>query len=71
MINTNELKGYMAKKGYTQESFCERIKMNPSTFYRKINGISVFTVKEVETIANELSIPKNSWQDIFFASSIA
>lgn len=73
MVNTNEIKAQLKRTGLTQVELAKKISMDPSTLNRKINNSEgeILTVKEAEKIAQTLSIPKNLWVDIFFASQLA
>lgn len=71
MINKNKFKGKVVEAGYNMTTFAEVIEMDTSTLYRKVNGSSVFTVKEVETIARELHLTEKEIIEIFFAYVVA
>ena len=45
--------------------------MNASTLYRKMNGISDFTRKEIQEIRDELGLDANTVDQIFFADVVA
>lgn len=64
MINTNELKGRIVAKGYTQAGVAEKIGMRPETLSRKLR-LGVFGTDEVDKLVEVLEI-ENPWE-IFFA----
>lgn len=72
MVNTNELKASLKRKGITQEELAKRVNMNPSTLNRKINNAKGenLTVQEAKEIAEVLEIPRSCLTDIFFATQL-
>lgn len=73
MINTKILIEHMKRAGVTEVMLAEQLKMNLATLNNKINnaGGEVFTVKEANTIANVLSIPREMLTKIFFDENVA
>lgn len=73
MVNTILLKAKLKEKQLTQDDAAKLLGINPSTFNRKINNNvgDVLTVKEAETLADILKIPRSKLSSIFFAKSIA
>ncbi len=71
-MDEKALKVLLAKKGTTIKDVCVAIKMDPSTFYRKIgkSGKS-FTVGEVQEISYFLKMSDKEFMSIFFDNSIA
>ena len=65
MIDVLKLKSEIVKKGMTQQEFCKRIGMAPSTFIRKLKT-GIFKTNEVSKIMSELDLKKP--EDIFFAT---
>ncbi|MBQ3578748.1 MAG: helix-turn-helix transcriptional regulator [Firmicutes bacterium] len=57
------------RKGMTTEQFCEAIDMSRSAYYRKCNGSSEFTQKEIETICRILDL--KSPMGIFFTEVVS
>jgi hypothetical protein len=55
----------MNKKGITTAIICEKLDMSRSAFYRKCNGKSEFTQKEIQAIIDLLQL--DSPMAIFFA----
>jgi len=64
LINTNELKGRIMAKGYTQAETAKLIGMAPDTLSRKLRK-GVLGTDEVEKLVEVLEI-ENPWE-IFFA----
>lgn len=64
MIRTDELKGVIAKNGYSQSDVAGMIGVTPKTFYEKMK-IGVFGSDEIQTMIEKLHI--NDPISIFFA----
>ena len=64
MIDTSELRGIIAKNGYSQSDVAKMIGITPKTFYEKMNR-GVFGSDEIETMIRFLHIENP--MDIFFA----
>ena len=66
MIKTNELRGVIAKNGYSQSDIAKMIGITPKTFYEKMK-IGVFGSDEIQIMIDELHIEDPA--AIFFAKS--
>lgn len=67
MIDVLELKKSIKNNGYTIGSFAKVIKMDASTFYRKLSKKGdAFTVGEVKKIAKQLGLSNQEAKIIFF-----
>ncbi len=55
MIRTDELRGLIAKNGYTQSSIAAKIGITPKTFYDKMKN-GVFGSDEIQIMIDELNI---------------
>ena len=55
MIRTDELRGIIAKNGYSQSDVAKMIGITPKTFYEKMK-IGVFGSDEIQIMINELHI---------------
>lgn len=64
MIRTDELRGIIAKNGYSQAKVAEAIGISPKTFYEKMNR-GVFGSDEIELMIRLLHI--DNPVAIFFA----
>lgn len=64
MIRTDELKGVIAKNGYSQSDVAGMIGVTPKTFYGKMK-IGVFGSDEIQIMIEKLHI--NDPISIFFA----
>ena len=64
MIKTNELRGVIAKKGYSQSDIAAKIGVTPKTFYEKMKN-GVFGSDEIQIMIDELHI--DDPMTIFFA----
>lgn len=67
MINTNELKGAITAKGFTQKDMASKLGISPKTFYLKMKK-GVFGSDEIEKMIKILSIKNPT--EIFFAESV-
>lgn len=59
----------MHKKGITTIEICEKLDMSRSAFYRKCNGKSEFTQKEIQSIIDLLEL--DSPMAIFFTKQVS
>lgn len=65
-INTLKLKGKIVENNTTLEAVAKSIKMDRSTFYRKIkNNGETFTLGEMYKIVDVLSLSQQETIDIF------
>lgn len=64
MIRTDELRGVIAKNGYSQSDVAGMIGVTPETFYEKMK-IGVFGSDEIQIMIEKLHI--NDPISIFFA----
>ncbi|OUQ17761.1 DUF739 domain-containing protein [Lachnoclostridium sp. An138] len=64
MIKTDELRGIIAKNGFSQSDIAAKIGVTPKTFYEKMK-IGVFGSDEIQIMIDELHISNPA--DIFFA----
>lgn len=71
MFDKKRFKAEVELSGSTLYELSEKIGMNASTLYRKMNGISDFTRKEIQEIRDALSWDANTVDRIFFASDVA
>lgn len=72
MVNIDSLKGAIAEKGYSLNTFSEKLSFDKSTFYRKINSAGEsFSIKEADEIATILELKYNEVMRIFFAQYVA
>ena len=68
-MNKYKLEYEMKSRGVTVEKLCTAIKMGRSAFYRKINGITQFTAKEIQDIVDYLGL--SSPMGIFFTEKVS
>ena len=64
MIKTAELRGIIAKNGFSQSDVALKIGITPKTFYEKMK-IGVFGSDEIQIMIDELHIDDQA--SIFFA----
>ena len=55
MIKTDELRGIIAKNGFSQSDIAAKIGVTPKTFYEKMK-IGVFGSDEIQIMIDELHI---------------
>ncbi len=67
-MNKKKLYAKMLEKDITREQLCEAIKMNKTTFSRKCNGHSEFTLEEIKKICDLLDA---SPMGIFFEEKVS
>ncbi len=65
MVNKQEFKATIIKKGYTNVELSQKIGMNPATFYRKLNS-NAFTLNDLEKIRKALDLSLEEVELIFF-----
>nr|DAG44583.1 MAG TPA: antitoxin [Caudoviricetes sp.]DAP79811.1 MAG TPA: antitoxin [Caudoviricetes sp.] len=65
MIKTNDLRGEIAKNGYSQAEMAKKIGITPKTFYEKM-AKGVFGSDEIEIMIKELKLEDP--MAIFFAT---
>lgn len=63
------LKYEIKKNKMTTEEFCKSIGISKTAFYRKCNGTSDFTRKEIQKIKELLNL--DSPDEIFFAKEVS
>lgn len=68
MFNKLKFKATMVEKGKTMSELAKYLKINESTLYRKINGVSEFSRDEIQEICCFLDL--DSPVDIFFAKKL-
>lgn len=67
MIDTNELRGIIAKNGKTQTDVAKMLNITPKTFYMRMKK-GVFGSDEIQIMINELNI--NNPMEVFFATKV-
>ncbi len=67
MINTNELRGIIAREGKSQRKMATEMGMTPETFYRKMKK-GVFDSDEIEYMIESLNIEDPV--AVFFAKEV-
>ena len=67
MVNTDELRGVIAKNGKTQSDVAKMLNITPKTFYMRMKK-GVFGSDEIQIMIDELHI--DNPMDIFFAKNV-
>lgn len=71
-MNVNKLKGKIVENGLSIPELADKIGLDKSTLYRKLNSNGeTFTIKEANLIFIELKLTKNEAVDIFFNQKVA
>ena len=68
-MDKNLLLYEMNKRNVTIKMMCEKLGISRSAFYRKCNGITEFTLGEIQTIVDYLEL--GSPDKIFFSSKVS
>ncbi len=68
-MNKYKLEYEMKSRGITIEKLCSDIHMSRSAFYRKCNGISQFTQREIQDIVDYVGL--DSPMGIFFNEKVS
>lgn len=72
MVNINKLKGKIVERGMTVEKLAEKIGVDRSTIYRKINTAGEsFTIREAHMICAALNLSGQEATAIFFSQYVA
>ena len=65
-MNVEKLKEKMEKRGFNVERLAERIGIDRSSLYRKLNASEKFTIGEAQNIRNALELNDDDARSIFF-----
>ena len=65
-MNTQKLKGKMIEKGFTPKSLAEKVGIDRSSMYRKLNSVGKFTIGEAKAIKTILELTDSEASAIFF-----
>ena len=68
-MNKQALFDKMAEQGISIKEMYSALKMSRSAFYRKCNGISEFTLKEIKLIMSLLGVDDPN--EIFFSKEVS
>lgn len=72
MVNIDKLRGKIVEKRCTVETLAEKMDIDRSTLYRRINGGGLdFTIGEVNKIVESLGLTNEEAIQIFFAQPVA
>ena len=67
MLNKNKFRAKIIENGFTIKQIAEMLHISEVTLYRKINGISDFTRKEIQKLKEILKLDVETVEEIFFA----
>lgn len=72
MVNVNKLKGKIVENGMTVNGLADKIEIDRSTLYRKLNAKGEkITIKEAQSIVTALHLTSQEAVDIFFTLNVA
>jgi len=72
MVNINKLKGKIVENGLTVEALAEKLGVDRSTLYRKLNAEGeTFTIKDANMICKALELNIQEATAIFFSQYVA
>jgi hypothetical protein len=71
MFDKNLFKFHVNKSNVTMESIANKIGINATTLYRKVNGESDFTRGEIQIIRMQLNLTADEADRIFFTEKLA
>lgn len=66
-MNINKLKGKIVEEGMNVETLAERIGIDRSSMYRKLNNFEKITIGEANKIKAVLNLSNEDATDIFLA----
>ena len=67
MFNRNKLRAKVIENGFTMKQIAGMLHVSEVTLYRKINGKSDFTRKEIQKLKEILKLDAKTVGEIFFA----
>lgn len=70
-MNKDELKAQIVRKNKTANQLCAAIGISRTAWFRKLNGKSQFTLKEVVDIREELDLDDEQTNIIFFNKEVS
>lgn len=70
-MNANELKAQMIRKDKSAEQLCAALGISKATWWRKINGHSVFNQREIVSLRRELCLDNKQTMLIFFNEEVS
>ena len=70
-MNKDELKAQIVRKNRTANQLCSAIGISRTAWFRKLNGKSQFTLKEIINIREELDLDDKQTNIIFFNKEVS
>ena len=67
MFNKNKLSAKIIENGFSVQEIAEKLGINPSTLYRKMNSETDFTRNEITMLRDFLHFSLEEMNEIFFA----
>lgn len=72
MVNINKLRGKIIEKGLSVKELAEKLQMDRSTLYRKMNSEGdTMTISDAEKISKILNLSLEEVNSIFFKDFVA
>ena len=66
MFNKNKLRAKVIENGFAMKQIAEMLHISEVTLYRKINGTSDFTRKEIQKLKEILKLDAKTTEEVFF-----
>ena len=66
MFNKNKFRAKVIENGFAMKQIAESLRISEVTLYRKINGTSDFTRKEIQKLKEILKLDAKTTDEIFF-----
>lgn len=66
MLNKNKFRAKIIENGFSIKQIAEMLHVSEVTLYRKINGKSDFTRKEIQKLKEILKLDVETVEEIFF-----
>jgi predicted transcriptional regulator len=70
-MNIKKLKAKIVEKGMNVETLADRIGIDRSSLYRKLNNFEKITIGEASKMKDALEMSEAEATDIFFSSTVA
>ena len=70
-MNKEGLMEAIKNSGLKMEFVAKKGGMSRTAFWRKMNGVSEFTLSEIQTLAQLLGLSPEQIQDIFFCRNVS
>ena len=66
-----KLEYFIKDRGKTKEQLCVDLNIGKSAFYRKLAGITEFTLSEIKAISHYLQLTNDELLEVFFTKKVS